>query len=60
MFDLLLLKSYFYKQYSIFILMISRILPLAKQTLVLRNYFSSATIDQVNYYNVLGVDSGAT
>ncbi len=40
--------------------MISRILPFAKQTLVLRNYFSSATIDQVNYYNVLGVDSGAT
>lgn len=60
MFDLLLLKSYFYKHYSIFIFMISRILPLAKQTLVLRNYFSSATIDQVNYYNVLGVDSGAT
>ena len=40
--------------------MISRILPLAKQSLVLRNHFSSATLDQVNYYNVLGVESGAT
>lgn len=40
--------------------MISRFLPIAKQSFALRYAFSSATIDQVNYYQVLGVDSGAT
>lgn len=40
--------------------MISRFLPMIKQSFALRYNFASATLDQVNYYNVLGVDSGAT
>ncbi len=37
--------------------MISRFLPFTRQAFTLRNRFSSAT---VNYYDILGVDGGAT
>lgn len=40
--------------------MISRILPFTRQSFHLRQSFATATIHEVNYYKVLGVESGAT
>lgn len=39
--------------------MIQRLLPLAR-TLPMKYNFATATLHQVNYYNVLNIESGAT
>jgi len=40
--------------------MISRIFPLTKQSLQGKRFFATATLNEVNYYQILGVQSGAT
>jgi len=40
--------------------MISRIFPFARQSMSGKRFFATATLNEVNYYQVLGVDSGAT
>jgi hypothetical protein len=40
--------------------MISRILPFNRHSLHLRQSFATATLHEVNYYKLLGVESGAT
>jgi len=40
--------------------MISRLFPISRQSFTLRQSFATVTINQVNYYNVLGIESGAT
>lgn len=41
--------------------MISRIFPFARQSIMFgKRFFATATLNEVNYYQVLGVESGAT
>lgn len=40
--------------------MISRLFTLSRQSFALRQHFATATLTEVNYYNILGIESGAT